>query len=255
MKKISIVGYILLLIFGAANLRAETIDPNNVRPVVLGSSGEPQLGSILDGLFGPSWGSVAGNQQSLGMFRFATNSGTTIPTLVAEYAGYSPINVFGIWFGTDSSNILAVDLLLGPASAGGNAAISIETGRLSVGSSNISNCTAFGGNAINCGTVVNSLITPASFGFYFRTGSGANQYTVDALNPNGEARVLAFQQGMTTNYAFAYEDLPLGSADRDYNDMVVKIESIVAVPEPTTVLLLLAGLAVVAVGVRREVAG
>jgi hypothetical protein len=49
--------------------------------------------------------------------------------------------------------------------------------------------------------------------------------------------------GLWTNneYALAFEDLSTGS-DWDYNDMVVMVESVTNVPEPTTLTLLGAGL-------------
>jgi hypothetical protein len=227
---------------------AQAIPAVNTRPVTVNNSAaEPSLQSILNGLFGPSWGSVA-NQSPYGLWRSATSSATTIPTIVAEFAANAPINRFGIWFGTDASNVFTYDLLLGPSTVGTNAAISILNGSLSVGSSNVSDCVQFGGGRVNCttGTVTNSLITPDRFGFYFQTGSDPRAYSIDALNPAGTARVLSFQQGSTTNWALAYED----ASDFDFNDMVVKIESIAPVPEASTVAMMLAGLGLLGAGAR-----
>lgn len=228
----------------AAN--AQPIDPTNVRPVAIGSSGEPSLQSILDGLFGPSWGSVITDQSSFGIWRTSTSVGTTIPTIVAEFAANAPINRFGIWFATDASDIWTWDLLLGPASVASDAAVHIDDGRLRVGSSDISAC----GTAVNCTPwVYDTAITPQYFGFYFQTDDQPRAYSVDQLNSPVLPRVLSFRQGVSDTWALAYEDLLLG--DADYNDMVVKIESITPVPEPTSALLMAAGLGVLCFSARR----
>jgi Domain of unknown function (DUF4114)/PEP-CTERM motif len=223
---------------------ADPIDPVNTRPVTLNViPSEPSLQSFLDGLFGPGWGNAATDQTPFGMFRAATSSGTAIPTVVAEFAGLRNVNKFGIWFGTDSSNVFAYELLKGAANVGDFAAISINEGSLDV--------IGFGcGVRVNCGeNVTNSAITASRFGFYFQTNTGPNYYSVDALNPGNSARVLGLQQGVTTNWAFAYED----GTDGDYNDMIVKVESIVPVPEPGVYLMLLAGLGVLgAISMRKR---
>jgi len=221
----------------ALTAQAQAIDDTNTRPVAIGSSSEPSLQSIIDGLFGPSWGSVLTDQSVNGVWRSSTSQGTTIPTIVAEFAANAPINKFGIWFGTDVGSVWTYDLLLGPASVATDAAIRIDEGRLRVGSSDIASC----GVSVNCTSwVYDSRITANRFGFYFQTGAQARAYSIDQLNNPVLPRVLSFQQGSTSNWALAYEDLLLG--DADYNDMVVKIESITPVPEPTTVALMLAGL-------------
>lgn len=243
---------LILLVAGvlAAPALAVPITPSNTRPVAIGPSGEPTLQSILDGLWGAGVVNAATDQQSAGMWGFTSSVGTSIPTMIVEYAGNAGSNVFGIWFGSDTTDLFTYDLMLGPAEGGAlfdAAAIAISGNTLAVNNGGFGAC----GVEVNCtpaGGVTNSLINGSSFGFYLRNGS-QYFYSVDQLN-GGSAQNLAFNRPGSDTWAIAFEDVAGG--DHDFNDMVVKVESIGAVPEPATLLLLGSGLTGLALRRRRR---
>ena len=228
---------VVALVLSASGLFAAPINTTNIRPATINPApgGEASVQSILDSMFGVGAVDANGDQSSIGAWMSAVNPASTIPTLVAEYTANSGAQKFGIAFGIDTSALFFVDLILGPATSGANAAMSFDGNTLHIGSSIIANC----GATINCGSFTNPLINQNFFSFYIDTGN--NRYsTLDDLN-GGTARALSYQQGSSTNWAIAFED----GTDFDYNDMVIKVESIngAQVPEPASFFLLGSGLA------------
>ena len=236
MKLNSIVA--TLCIAACAPAFADPFVPNAAAPSPIGSppAGEASLQSIADSLYGPGSINVNTGQSSAGMFTSSSPSfASSIPTLVAEFTANQSTQAFGIWFGTNTSNVVGYDLLLGGATAGSAVGMTINGNTLNVFGP--SGC----GSAFNCGSFSNALVNSSSFGFYFRASpSSPTYYTLDQLNTGSRTdRVVSYQNGSSTNWMFAYED----GADFDYNDMVVKVESIAApVPEPETYALMMAGL-------------
>ncbi len=223
-----------------SSLFAIPIDPFNDRPVSVGSppSGEQSLQWILDYMFDEGIVSATADQNNAGMWTVSANPPSIMPVLVVEFAGLAANNIFGIWSDPDmdtSTPPTNVDIFLGAATPGpitGWAALYWYTSELWIG--------GWDPTYVNIGGPYVG-INPHSFGFYLRRDGGPIFYTVDQMN-NGAAQVLAFNKPGTDTWAIAFEDLPLAGSDRDYNDMVVKIESVQPVPEPSTIALIGSGL-------------
>lgn len=229
---------------GAASVMAAPILNDNMRPKAINNAtgGETDIQDVLNSTFGAGQVNKATDQSKSGLWGSATGvPSSTVPTLVLEAAGNAAINKFGIWFGTDTSNMLMIDLLLGgatPVLGNRTATIDYDYGTLIVSGPNC-------GTSVNCGTFTNSLIDPTSFGFYFQSGNVMG-YSIDSIN--GQTRFMAYQGpgGGATNWIFGFED----GGDNDFNDMVIKVESIKQVSAPGTLALL--GLGLLGIGALRR---
>jgi hypothetical protein len=172
-------------------------------------------------------------------------------TLVIEIAGLAGSNTFGIYDPTDNSLIQIFEgddgnntnikegatLTFTPKMGGGFDVTISEAGP------------GEGGDTF--GTLAGN-----QFGYYLSSNpafGGGIMYTEDSKNADGKAHILGYYGDGTTNLnlsgaellanpkygsedlLFAIEDLYVGS-DFDYNDMVLFVDNVDAVPEPLTLL-------------------
>jgi hypothetical protein len=239
----SMIFFVIMFFIAYSTAYADTIDPFNNRPVsVTPSADGPDLQTILNTMFPID---AYTDQNTTGMWAYASGlPGATIPMLKFEYTGLSGSNIFGIWSDPDmDTNTLPnmVDIFLGSAFPTTYATLAWNNpNTLMVGD-------PYSSGNVNTGTYT-GMINPYSFGFYLRNSdSGVIFYTVDQLNA-GEAMALAYEKFPGANiWAIAFDDIAGG--DKDYNDMVVQVESIKRVPEPGTLALLSSGL--ISIGIYR----
>lgn len=179
-----------------------------------------------------------------GVFKIEA-SGGSIATMIIEVAGNAGINTFGIYDLSNTANFL--QLFSGPSTDGDQVFLSVN------------DANKFTANGAS------KTFSSSSFGYYLGAANGNVFYSVATHNAGGADQMVAFRGDGDTiklptrpagvwgssSYILAWEDLPLGNSDKDYNDMVVYVES-VSVPEPGTLALLGLGFAGLAAASRRK---
>jgi hypothetical protein len=80
--------------------------------------------------------------------------------------------------------------------------------------------------------------------------SGGTWYSNDFLNSDNMDHFIAFTTPKAGEYILAFEDWPNSLGDKDYNDLIIKVKQVAPVPEPSTFLLLGAG--IIGIGLARK---
>jgi hypothetical protein len=214
---------------------------------LIGSSSEQSLQQLIDSLYQsptcPTCSHVSQapnvhNDQALPDELFAVEaSGGSILTLIFEIAGNANNNFFGIYDVVDPTK--RVQLYSGASGPGNSVMLGVDDTGM---------------------TYVNFAATGVSlasnqFGYYLQTPS-ALFYSQNELNAGAGDQMVAYQgdgdkiklpskpAGIwgSSSYILAWEDVQYSAGDKDFNDFVVYVESVTAVPEPGTLALLATGL-------------
>ncbi len=219
------------------------------------TGGEQNLQQILDGITigGDSSVDVVNDQAAPDELWSLGATGGAFSQIVIEIAGNAPLNIFGVYDAINPTR--RVEMFSGAAGAGARSTLAI-TNDGSVWSGDM-----FGGTFHDSGID----FAGNAFGFYLQTPDGL-WFSQAALNSDQADHMLAFAgkydwvqlpsswAGMwdSNEFVLAWEDLARPGWDYDYNDFVVMVESVHAVPEPGSIALFGLGLAALGWTLRRR---
>lgn len=218
-------------------------------PVCVATSGgdgpNTSLQEKFDGMTtNPGDINVYTDQQVPSAYWAAASTGLSENKFVFEIAGNSAVNTFGIFDPADPTNRL--QLFSGAATTGWSTQLQV----FGTGQYIATYFDALGGYQ---GQLTGNFSTGNLFGYYIGVPTGAF-FSDTSLNEsggptysNGMPHMVAYAGNGSTSltigsftgkfnggeYLLAWEDLPWGASDLDYNDMVVLVESVHPVPEPT----------------------
>jgi hypothetical protein len=244
----TLLAGLIILCSGSAALA--DITAGNLRPIVAlpaNSSdplppGSPLAGTNLQDVLNYIYGcdrcvDAKKGQDPASMWHPSTLPGVLSPTLVVEFAA-STAAEFGMWSGKDLSTLIYAPIFNSVATGIEGGFPSSATLKWSTDGTKVKITGDASEGVIAPGALYN--IPVGGFGFYVKS-NGRTWFSDDELNTLGAPQMLAYLGGGSSSSAgawtLAFEDSPFWTSEKDFNDFVVKIESMAAVPEPASILL------------------